>query len=223
VNYAWSNGSTDASLSLGNVSTSAILSVNISWEGHSETINYEVFVKGDDTSRIIPSGNYMIRHAATDTYLTCNGLQQPVTFTEGSVDSPQQNQLWYINSSSNRHSLQSLLDSLSLNILGNTSSTVLKPFYFEGAEGIDRYALHSGMGSSARYWSVTENGELSINTQSAVTDFPFELLPVDEASSISSLASSPVHIITYDLQGRIVKGPLKKGIYIQNGCKVVLP
>ena len=223
VNYAWSNGSTDASLTLDNVSTSAILSVNISWEGHSETINYEVFVKGDDTSRIIPSGNYMIRHAATDTYLTCNGLQQPVTFTEGSVDSPQQNQMWYINSSSNRHSLQSLLDSLSLNILGNTSSTVLKPFYFEGAEGIDRYALHSGMGSSARYWSVTENGELSINTQSAVTDFPFELLPVDEASSISSLASSPVHIITYDLQGRIVKGPLKKGIYIQNGCKVVLP
>lgn len=69
---------------------------------------------------------------------------------------------------------------------------------------------------------MTENGELSINTQSAVTDFPFELLPVDEASNISSLASSPVQTLTYDLQGRIVKEPLKKGIYIRYGSKVVL-
>lgn len=222
VNYAWSDGSTDATLTLSNIATSAIHTVTISWEGHSETIRYEVFVKGNDTSRVIPSGNYMLRHAATDTYLTCNGLQQPVSFTEGSTENPQQNQIWYINPTSNRHSILSLPDSLSLSLLGSTTSVVLKSFYFEGAEGIERYAFHSGTGSSSRYWSVAEDGSVSINTQASITDFPFELIPADASSIVSTLSTSSAQGHIYDLQGRIVKNPDKKGIYIQNGRKLLI-
>ena len=222
VNYAWSDGSTDATLTLSNIATSAIHTVTISWEGYSETIRYEVFVKGNDTSRVIPSGNYMLRHAATDAYLTCNGLQQPVSFTEGSTENPQQNQIWYINPTSNRHSILSLPDSLSLSLLGSTTSVVLKSFYFEGAEGIERYALHSGTGSSSRYWSVAEDGSVSINTQASITDFPFELIPADASSIVSTLSTSSAQGHIYDLQGRIVKNPDKKGIYIQNGRKLLI-
>ncbi len=221
VNYEWSNGSTASTLDLGAIETSGIYTVKVSWEGHSETFIYEIFVKATDSSRIIPTGNYMLHHVATDTYLTNNGLQQPVTFTEGNASAPTANQTWYIETTNKRHSLQSLSDSLSLGTIGKTVAAVLKSFYFEGAEGIDRYALHSSTGTSARYWTATDNGQLSISTTADLTDFPFELIPVNHLNGIKSLNTTTSTNNTYDVQGRRWKTSIHKGIYIRNGRKFV--
>jgi hypothetical protein len=221
VSYEWSNGSTESALDLGAIETSGIYTVKVSWEGHSETFTYEVFVKATDSSRIIPSGNYMLHHVATDTYLTNNGLQQAVTFTEGNASAPTANQIWFIEATNKRHSLQSLADSLSLGTIGKTIAGVLKSFYFEGAEGIDRYAMHANSGSSARYWTATDDGRLSISTTAALTDFPFELIPVNNLNGIKSLHLPTGTSHLYDLQGRSWKAPIHKGIYIRNGRKFV--
>lgn len=221
VSYVWNNGSKEATLALGAVETSGIYTVTVSWNGHSETVTYEIFVKGNDTSRVIPTGNYLLHHVATDTYLTNNGLQQPVTFTKGDAGTPAANQIWLIETTNKRHSLQSLADGLYLGTTGKSISGVLRSFYFEGAEGIDRYAMHSSAGTSARYWTTTGNGQLTIGTTADLTDFPFELTPVSNLDGIRSLHLSPDHGSVYDLQGRRWSSPVRKGVYIRNGKKFV--
>jgi hypothetical protein len=201
---------------------SVIYTVTITAGGYEETITYEVFLKGTDTSRIIPQGNYLVHHVATDTYLTDNGLQQPVTFTKCDVDNPVANQIWYISTNNKRHSLQSLSDSLSLSANGTTISNVAKSFYFEGALGVDRYALHFGLGASAKYWTVTDEGSVEFFSSSTIPDFPFELIPVgspDAIRHIHAVHDSPNDNHIYDLQGRRQSFTSQKGVYIVNGKK----
>ena len=101
-----------------------------------------------------------------------------------------------------KQQLKSLADSLSLGTIGKTIAGVLKSFYFEGAEGIDRYAMHANSGSSAHYWTATDDGRLSISTTAALTDFPFELIPVNNLDGIKSLHLPTGTSHLYDLQGR---------------------
>ena len=216
VSYEWSNGSKEPILNLGAVENSGIYTVTISnGEGNSETISYEIFVKGTDTSRIVPTGNYMMRHVATDTYLTCNALQEFVTFTPGSKDAPTANQTWNISANGKRHMLTSLKDNLYLGTTGRAVSTALAMFYFEGPEGLDRYALHSGIGTSAHYWTVSDEGEINFNSSSKLDDFPYELIPVGMPEGIQDLHTTGDCKWTYDLQGRRVEKTAKKGIYIE--------
>ncbi len=222
VRYQWSDGSTTPTISLSNLDESVIYTVTITAGGHEETITYEVFLKDTDTSRIIPQGNYLVHHVATDTYLTDNGLQQPVTFTKCDVDHPVANQIWYISANNKRHSLQSLSDSLSLSANGTTISNVAKSFYFEGALGVDRYAMHYGLGASAKYWTVMDEGSVEIVSSSTIPDFPFELIPVgspDAIRHIHAVPDSPNDNHIYDLQGRRQSFTSQKGIYIVNGKK----
>lgn len=235
VSYDWDNGSTSPSLPLGPVETSGVYTVTISWAGHAETITYEVFVKDSDTSRLLTEGNYLVRHVATDSYMTCNGLQQYVTFTEGNPEAPKDGQVWYFSSTNQRYSMQALPDSLGLASSGRCISTGLRIFYWEGALGLERYALRTGTGTSSKYWNVADAMLVSA-TSSKVYDFPFELIPYNIPTGISDIeddthSTSP---IVYDLQGRRMAnggspyGRLNKGVYIfrspqnRNGRKVVV-
>ena len=226
VSYEWSDGSTGATLSLGTIETSGFYTVTISWAGHSETINYEVFIKDTDTQRTLPTGNYLVRHAATDTYMTGNGLQQSVTFTKGSKDSPQQNQVWFITSLNNRYSLQSLPDSLGLSTNGKCSSMAVRIFYLEGSLGLERYAMRTGTGSSSKYWNVGEEGTLASIAATTPADFPFELIPVGIRTGMSDATrqndkGAMTNDKVYDLHGRSLMAMPSKGIYIINGKKHV--
>jgi hypothetical protein len=157
----------------------------------------------------------MMRHVATDTYLTCNALQEFVTFTPGSKDAPTANQTWNISANGKRHMLTSLKDNLYLGTTGRAVSTALAMFYFEGPEGLDRYALHSGIGTSAHYWTVSDEGEINFNSSSKLDDFPYELIPVGMPEGIQDLHTTGDCKWTYDLQGRRVEKTAKKGIYIE--------
>ena len=99
-------------------------------------------------------------------------------------------------------------------------------FLFEGAKGINRYAMRSTIGATTEYWTVDSNGNLSVGDYSTLTDYPFLLIPISETlgiedieSSSDNYASSPV----YDLSGKQVKGNQlpRNGIFIQKGKKFV--
>ena len=215
VSYQWSDGSSKSSLSLGAVETSGIYTVTISWADHSETITYEVFIRDNDSQHSLPDGNYLVRHAATDTYLTCNGALQKVTFTEGSQESPSDGQVWYISSANNRYSLQALPDSLGLSSTGMCLTSSIRIYYLDGALGIERYAMRTGTGSSSRFWNTDNDGTFSYTTGTSPTDFPFELIPVSDLSTISrvTLGNNGAPAI-YDLQGRRLSAVPRKGIFI---------
>ena len=87
------------------------------------------------------------------------------------------------------------------------------------AKGLDRYALHTGTGTSAKYWTVDADGSFFIQQQSAPTDFPYELIPVKGPSGITRQTVSAADGIYTDLQGRRLAAEPRKGLYIKNGEK----
>jgi len=227
VTYQWSDGSTAATLDLGAIESSGIYTVSININGKTETVVYEVFVKGSETALPITPGYYMLYHINSNRYLTGNGYQQAVTFEHGDSLSPQRNQIWKIErNNANKHSLTSLADSLALSTMGTTITIAAKMFLFEGAKGINRYAMRSTIGATTEYWTVDSNGNLSVGNYSTLTDYPFLLIPISETLGIEGIesssdnhASSPV----YDLSGKQVKGNQlpRNGIFIQKGKKFV--
>lgn len=225
VTYRWSDGSTEPTLTLGVLSTSCTHHLTVSMaDGHEETVTYEVLVRETDNSTLPPAGTYLIRHYGTDSLLTSHGFGQSVTFTPGDIARPLSNQIWVVNKSGSRYSFTSMADSLGLGSNATSISVSAKAFYLEGVAGTDRYALHSGTGANAKYWTVGEGGTILVQAASEATAFPFELLPVDEAVGIHPVvqgdkASAPP--VCYDLQGRRVIRPAK-GIYIMNGKKEVM-
>ena len=219
----WSNGATSPSLALPAVSTSGIYTVRMQVGDTVETVSYEVFVRDDDPSRIIPTGNYMMRHADTDTYLTCNGAQQRATFTTGTPDSPAENQVWHIEGSDNkRHAIGSAEGGLWLAVTGSTIPTQMKSFYFDGAAGLARYALHTGSASSASYWTATADGSLLMEKSTEIVDFPFELIALGQDDGISNVSSSTTPDALYDLQGRRITATPRRGLYIAGGKKMAV-
>ena len=172
VSYQWNDGSTKSTLSLDAVDSSGIYTVTISWANHTETITYEVFIKDTDTSHALPDGNYLICHAATNTLMTGNGLQQPITFAKGSTEEPSEGQVWFVSGSANRYSLQSLPDSLAFNTTGKTGSAVLRSFYLEKALDLDRYAIRSGSGSNSK-----EQGNATMSTSSCAKTWAWSPCP----------------------------------------------
>ena len=222
VSYQWNDGSTKSTLSLDAVDSSGIYTVTISWANHTETITYEVFIKDTDTSHALPDGNYLIRHAATNTLMTGNGLQQPITFAEGSTEEPSEGQVWFVSSSANRYSLQSLPDSLAFNTTGKTGSAVLRSFYLEKALDLDRYAIRSSSGSNSKYWTATDAGAIQPLSSSSPTDFPFEFIPTPDINGVRLPMTGGTNAsVIYDLQGRRLTSVPKRGVYLINGQKHV--
>ncbi len=221
VSYRWSNGSTDPTLTIDNIATSSIHSVTIQVGDMEKTYNYEVFLAQGDSEESIPIGKYMIRHAATDSYMTNNGSGNPVTFSPGDTLQPQGNQTWLIEAKGNRHSLRSVADSLYLGVSAKPTSVAMASFYIDGAVGINRYALHSGSSVSAKYWNVDNQGNVLIESMSAPTCYPFELHLIEATDGIDAVEMPPyTPSVYYDLMGRKVALPTR-GIYIKDGKKMV--
>lgn len=219
--YQWSDGSTDPTLTIDGLTTSSIISVTIQAGGIQETYNYEVFLAHVGSGDTIPAGKYMIRHSATDTYMTSNGSGNLVTFTPGDTLQPQGDQTWLIEAKGKRHSIMSMADSLYVGTSGKLSIAALSSFYFNAAVGINRYALHTGSSASAKYWGADAEGNVLIESMSAPTDYPFELLLIEATDGIDQVEATPhAPSVYYDLMGRPVAHPTR-GIYIKDGMKVV--
>jgi len=221
VTYRWSDGSTGPTLTIDGLASSCLYSVTIEANGRQETYNYEVYLAHVGSGDTIAAGKYMIRHSATDTYMTNNGPDNPVTFTPGDTLQPQAHQTWLIEAKGKRHSMMSMADSLYVGTSGKPSRAALSSFYFNAAVGINRYALHSGSSASAKYWNADAEGNVLIETMSAPSGYPFELLLIEATDGIEE-AETTLHAPAayYDLMGRKVEHPTQ-GIYIKDGRKVI--
>ena len=163
----------------------------------------------------------MVRHHATDTYLTCHGKGTTATFMPGDSITPADNQRWIIATKGKGYSLTVLSDSLALSSTGKMTSTAVIPLYLPNAVGVNRYALHSGTGASAKYWDADAEGNVLIEGKNAIDSYPFELLLIEATTDIAPTTGVPHGESTYyDLMGRKVEHPTQ-GIYIKEGMKVV--
>ena len=220
VSYQWSDGSTSPTLTIESLAASGIYTVTVTIGDRVESYTYEVLTPSTTAEPIAP-GIYMVRHHATDTYLTCHGKGTTATFMPGDSITPADNQRWIIATKGKGYSLTVLSDSLALSSTGKMTSTAVIPLYLPNAVGVNRYALHSGTGASAKYWDADAEGNVLIEGKNAIDSYPFELLLIEATTDIAPTTGVPHGESTYyDLMGRKVEHPTQ-GIYIKEGMKVV--
>lgn len=220
VSYQWSDGSTSPTLTIESLAASGIYTVTVTIGDRVESYTYEVLTPSTTAEPIAP-GIYMVRHHATDTYLTCHGKGTTATFMPGDSITPADNQRWIIATKGKGYSLTVLSDSLALSSTGKMTSTAVIPLYLPNAAGVNRYALHSGTGASAKYWDADAEGNVLIEGKNAIDSYPFELLLIEATTDIAPTTGVPHGESTYyDLMGRKVEHPTQ-GIYIKEGMKVV--
>ena len=223
---SWSNGTTGSkTLTLEDVQTSGEYTSSFILDNVEQTFTFRVFVKA--TTTVVETGNYLIQDANSRRLLTSHGKGVLVTFEEGDVTTPAEGQTWFIdlNSSNNRYALISMPEELSLNTAAKPGLTKMYSFYLDIADGSDRYALHIGTATNPKYWTMDENGAMSI-TNTQLTTFPFRLIPLD-GNGIGSLSSEGAKAnkaaAVYDLSGRrIGQHVWPKGIYIVDGKKIAI-
>ena len=227
TDVTWSEGSTGATLVLEDVQTSSTYSAHFKLRDVDYTISFQVFVKADASTQLVP-GDYLLRHIATDTYLTAHAKGEPVSFEPWDADNAAQ--VWYIEQ--NTRAACNLVsrvdgDSLLLASTAKTGATAFYPFYFEQAVGTDRFALHTGATTATyKFWGLDENGTIQTAATNALTAYPFQLIPYDptgvqELSPIPSNTSAKAP--WYDLSGRPASAlPSHPALRIVGGRKVLI-
>ena len=224
---SWSDGTTGSkTLTLENLQTSGEYTASFTLSGTEYQFSFRVFVIASEETAIEP-GNYLLRHVATDTYLTANGKGNLVTF--GPRNEENGSQLWHIKpsaSSASKYGLYSLADtdSLMLTTAVKLSASAYFPFYIDQAIGTDRVAIHTGASASTRkYWDVAADGSVQTAATTTLTALPFQLIPVGNSDAISDidngqLKNSNWTDAVFDLTGRKSQH-LRKGIFIKNHKK----
>lgn len=231
ANVTWSTGDTGATVTLPAVQQSQTVTATFVLGGVSVEMAFSIFVQPEETTFIEP-GRYLLRHVATNAYLTAQGRNQAATFE--ARDDENAAQIWYIDRNETpKYNLISLAttDSLKLTSAGRTTASATFPFYIEQAIGSERMAIHTGSARAPKYWNVDADGSILTAAATELTAFPFQLIPLDEIQVwIDSLTLDPSPVgegnlvgTVYDLSGRnIANNKLPKGIYIIDGKKVLM-
>ena len=182
--YQWSDGSTDERLVLKDMQTSATYNLEYESIGGKTLFSFQVYVK-DPERKIIPSGNYYIRHIPSDTYMTNNGNGiSPVFRAKDDLDPLTQQ--WKVNNSSTLHSFMSLSDSMYVNKDGDYSEREIKGFRFSGAKGSEWLAIQKSATSGNTYWGVEADGNINFAFSKDPVNYEFEFIPVNGESDIQA-------------------------------------
>ena len=238
-NVVWSDGSTGSTLTISDLETSTTFTATFSLKGTEYTISFDVLVIPSEATFISP-GYYVLRHVATNSYLTCRGKNELATFepalwtssgdtpTLSDFDGDGASQLWYIDGTTRPKydfTNQNGGESLKLGSTGKTNTASLHPFYIDQAVGTEHIAIHTGLtASTAKYWDIGEDGTIITDAFATLKHFPFQLIAVGESTSIINPEVDVKFIRgeVYDLSGRRVAKPTNKGVYIVDGKKVVI-
>ena len=182
--YQWSDGSTDERLVLKDMQTSATYNLEYESIGGKTLFSFQVYVK-DPERKIIPNGNYYIRHIPSDTYMTNNGNGiSPVFRAKDDLDPLTQQ--WKVNNSSTLHSFMSLSDSMYVNKDGDYSEREIKGFRFSGAKGSEWLAIQKSATSGNTYWGVEADGNINFAFSKDPVNYEFEFIPVNGESDIQA-------------------------------------
>ena len=209
ANVAWSDGSTGATLTLDNVQTSASYSATFTLRDKEYTFTFDVLVKAAEAS-LIETGDYLIRHIASNTYLTASAMGQLATFLPREQQNP--SQVWLVERNSRTtYNLTSTIegDSIRLNSSAKVAASAYFPFYLEQPVGTDRLAIRTGAtASSYKYWNLDDDGTLLTSAATVLEGFPFQLIPytTDGVRDLTKEENEATEGRTsvYDLSGRSV-------------------
>jgi len=223
--YRWSDGSTANTLELGTLSTSGTYQVTYEHKGNTYTLTFEVYVNPSD-KRLLESGNYRISLRTNGTLLTNQGIDSTPSFETEDTSYPETQQ-WYLYRSSAKYpyyELRSLVDSSTLNVTGlMVKRLYTRPYRIVFAAGTDYATIYTNADENP-YITVDAEGVINFAGSNTLYDFPFLVEAADDETSLQEVLASPnATSRIYDLQGRYLgtQLPLRKGIYIQNGRKVV--
>ena len=78
--------------------------------------------------------------------------------------------------------------------------------------------------TSTKYWQMSDTQSLQVGPETERTGFPFEIVPVDEYTAVSTLKATDRSEKTgdiYDITGRLVNNLRKGNIYIIDGLKSI--
>ena len=217
---SWSDGSTGSkTLTLNDVQTSGEYTATFVLSGQEYSFTFSVLVKAATTE--VEAGNYIIQDVSSGRLLTSHGKNSSVTFEEGDTAVAAEGQTWFVSTNGTRYAIVSLPDSLGLTRTATLTESVPYSFYFDSAAGTNRYALHTGTGSSIRFWTPTADGSL-LTTATSLTAFPFRLIRVGNIDGIEKMADDKsAHGTWFDISGRKHTAP-QKGVYIKNTKKVII-
>ena len=221
---SWSDGTTGTkTLDIENIQESGTYTVSFTYSNVYYEFSFTVLVNSSETPDI-EKGDYLIVDTNSGKMLTAKGNNELVAFEDGDIDNPSADQTWFIdNKDYKRYAIINSVDSLALTTTGKTMTTRLYSFYFNIAQGTDRYAIHTGTSANTiKYWTIGEDGQIDI-TNSTLDAFPFKLIRVNSNTDaiIDINSNEDSNSLVYDISGRVVRNP-RHGIYIQNGKKIIM-
>lgn len=217
--------STEPTLSYAAISESRQVTIHyIVGDVEVASIPFTIYVKTKSDPLIEP-GTYLIRHVATNTYLTNTaGADAPPSLrplTSVTDGNPHPTQIWSITRpSSARYDFMSMADSLKLNAAGNLVAQTVRPLRIATPKGLDQVQIYT---SAGKYWTPQPDGTIDFSTAETLTDYPFQLIPVELPSAISMVkqASNTHRSGIYNMQGQKMRLPAK-GLNIIDGKKVLV-
>ncbi len=176
--YLWGDGSTEDSLVINDVQTSATYTLDYTAKGRTSTITYRIYVRETGGYRSVAPGNYYIRHKTYGTYLTHRGGGHP-SFEPGD-ESNEAAQQWNVVNvpPSTTYGFQSVLDGNYLTGEGSWQENATRPFRFSGAVDVETLAIQKSARSGNVFWQVAEDGSIDFAATATPNDFPFEFIPV---------------------------------------------
>jgi hypothetical protein len=186
------------------------------------TCVYRIYVdEGSKTYRTYTSGNYLVRHRYTDTYLTSPGEKDAYAYLAPLVANADTTevgggQLWFLEEKNARYNLMSIPDSLYLNKEGLMKTLAVRPFRIKGAKNTDWLSIQNNGTSGNICWTVSDEGIINYAGAESPTDYPFELIPYRNAGQgVCTPHDAPVMAIRYyTLSGQPISEP-QGGILIR--------
>ncbi len=189
--WLWSDGSKGNSLLLENVQQSGNYWVKYTYNNVEYMLDYEV--KSYMSKKPMAEGDYFIKDAEKDTYLTNVGFSNPIfNYKDGSdVES----QLFTISKDGARYNVISKKDGRYVNEVGdfgtNPYYTVWNTYDFHNIIGTNLYAVQNGGSSGTEYWFIVDNRFRGRNQGKTILDeFPFEIIFYDPNSIDENFISS---------------------------------
>ncbi len=223
--YLWDDGSTAATLALGEVTESSTHRVDYTYNGTVYTLTFEVLVN-PSSARLLDSGNYTIQLRSNGYYMTNDGLGSTPSFQPLDEQNPE-TQTWYIYRSSKvnpYYELRSLVDSTTLKSTGElVASQSSQPYRLTFAVGTDYAAIYTVKG----YYLTVDEGDGSIDfaDKSYLYGYPFLVEAVGDGTAVrapqANVKREGEETTWYDLSGRTASRPAH-GVYIKGGRKVIV-
>ena len=223
--WLWSDGSTEKTLSIDAIKTSGEYIGTYTMKDSTLTCVYHVYVnEGSKAYRTYASGDYLVRHRYTNTYLTSPGEKDAYAYLAplvANADTTEvgEGQLWTLEEKSARYNLISKSDSLYLNKEGLMKTLAVRPFRMKGAMGTDYLCIQNNGTSGNICWTVSDDGLINFAGSETPVDYPFELIPYRNGvqGMYAPNAEQVMTVQYYTLSGHPV-AKCNRGIYI---CRTV--